>query len=124
MTEGKVVHMGKTRKVDYMFLEQYIPESPGRIHMKDLASRLGLKDTRELRQVILAARINGVIICADNDGYFLPTSDGEIAAYFKREYGRAITTLKSLKHTRKYLKTAGFGMKRKGIIKREGDTHG
>lgn len=98
-------------KIDYTFLMDYIPSSPGRVSMKDLTDRAGLTDERMTRKLVLAARINGEMICADENGYFSPTTDEEIVAYYRTARARALTTLYALKKTRHRLISAGFDVK-------------
>ena len=53
-------------------LIDFIPMSPDRIGMKNLADALG-ETERDTRKRIAEARINGEIIAYDNGGYFIPT---------------------------------------------------
>ena len=84
----------------------FIPLSPDRIGMKNLARALG-ESERETRKHVTNARIAGEIIASDSEGYFIPTGAAEIAAYYRRHRKRAMTTLKSLKAVRRALRAAG-----------------
>lgn len=86
-----------------------IPHSPNRVHMNVLASLWG-KSEREARREIESYRMRGTLIASDGGGYFIPTSIEEIAAYYRRHRKRAITTLRSLKETRRFLKSSGIDL--------------
>ena len=88
----------------------FIPLSPDRIGMKNLARTLG-ESERDTRKRIEEARINGEIIAYDNDGYFIPTEAHQLASYYRMHRKRAMTTLKSLKAVRRALQAAGVDVR-------------
>ncbi len=73
------------------------------IPMRTIASALGV-NAREVRQAILDARLDGVIICSGMYGYYYPDTDTDILHYYKRTRSRALKTLASLKATRQRVK--------------------
>lgn len=73
------------------------------IPMKQLAFLLGVAP-RDIRQAILDARLDGVIVCSGMEGYFFPETVDEMLEFLNAHYSRAMTTLASLKGTREKLK--------------------
>ena len=96
--------------MDYSFITKLIPQSPGRVSMKQLADRIGC-DERQVRSYVLAARINGELIGSDKGGYFIPVTDQELIDYYRTARRRALATLRSLKVVRKRLAAAGVDLK-------------
>ena len=73
-----------------------MPHGAGKArHMRDLSKYFGV-DGRTLRQMIENARRDGCIICSSDDGYFIPDTDAEMAAYYRRTMCRVNTTLATL----------------------------
>lgn len=90
-------------------ITEFIPDSPGRISMSQLAKILDTSD-REVRQIVLTERLNGGLIGSDRDGYFIPVTTEELKAYYIAARSRAITCLRSLKTTRRRLKESGVNL--------------
>ena len=65
------------------------------IHLKDLITITGFQD-RELRKLIEFIRRNGVVIIADNSGYYFPSDISELRSYLKRQESRAKSTYYTL----------------------------
>ena len=81
-----------------------IPEGESNgIHMKELSARLGMTD-REVRQLILDLRKAGYLIAASVNGYFKPTTRGEIRRFYNQRKAAALSTLESLKAAHEALK--------------------
>lgn len=53
------------------------------IHLQELEKITGL-DNRALRKVIEVIRRNGVCVCSDENGYYLPANADELERYIKR----------------------------------------
>ena len=49
----------------------------------DLAILVGVSDPRVITRAIERERLNGIPICASNDGYYLPSSAAELERYMK-----------------------------------------
>ena len=77
-------------------------------HMSDLANYFGVEE-RDIRREILHLRIRGTIIASSQNGYFIPETRQELYTYYRKAKGRALTTLRSLKRTRRIL--CGMGLK-------------
>jgi biotin operon repressor len=73
------------------------------IPMETLARVLAV-NPREIRQAILDARRDGIVVCSGTEGYYFPKSDEEVLKYYRINHARAMTTLASLKATRKLIK--------------------
>lgn len=70
----------------------------------DLAMQLGFSSVRALQKDIEAAREIGIIILSSSTGgYYLPGSNEEIEEFIRTLKARALNTLKTLKHARRYL---------------------
>lgn len=77
------------------------------VSMPSLARALDVSE-REVRQIVLRARMAGGIIAGTASGYFIPDSDEELLAYYRMAEARSLTTLASLKATRHELKRRGI----------------
>lgn len=77
------------------------------IHMDDLANILDVEG-RDVRREVLNLRKRGRIIASSQNGYFIPTTNGELLRYYRKARGRALTTLSSLKRTRRVLREMGL----------------
>ena len=77
-------------------------------HMDELATFFGV-EPRDIRREILHLRIRGNIIASSQNGYFIPETRQELYTYYRKTKGRALTTLRSLKRTRRIL--CGMGLK-------------
>jgi len=69
------------------------------ISANTLSSMSGLS-LRETEREIQKARIDGVIVCSNTQGYFYPENTMELSNFYKHYHSAAITTLTVLKHTR------------------------
>lgn len=69
------------------------------IHMKDLQRYSGL-DNRRLRKIIELIRRDGVCVCSDEAGYYLPETAAELEKYIKRVERTAKSTFFTLKTAR------------------------
>lgn len=76
-------------------------------HMKELATLFGV-EPRDIRREILHLRIRGHIIASSQNGYFIPVTRQELYTYYRKTKGRALTTLRSLKKTRRTLQYLGI----------------
>ena len=73
------------------------------VPMRTLAQALNVRP-REIRQAVLDARMDGVIVCSGMGGYFFPKSDEEVLKFYRVNRARAMTTLKSLKASHQIVK--------------------
>ena len=65
-------------------------------------------DTRTRYAVIESARKSGLIICADNSGYYLPETVEEMREYYETAHQKAVTMLSTLKTVRRKLVSMGI----------------
>lgn len=77
------------------------------ISMAALARALDITE-RDVRKAILQARMAGSIIAGTGSGYFIPDTDEELLTYYRIAKARGLTTLASLKATRRELKERGI----------------
>jgi hypothetical protein len=85
-----------------------------------LADLLELKDTRELRFLVDAERMNGSVILSNNDGYFLPPTDGDLTdvwRFVRRMESRQRANLACTASAKAYLRehTENFDEQQEGI---------
>lgn len=66
------------------------------VHMKDL-ERYSQLDNRRLRKIIELIRRDGVCVCADESGYYLPETAAELEKYITRVEATAKSTFFTLK---------------------------
>lgn len=90
-----------------MCIEELIPfGKENAISNIELQVVTGLND-RAVRKAVSEARKRGVVILnmQDGNGYYQPTEDdrAEVQHYYLQEHRRAMSNLKSLKATRKWL---------------------
>lgn len=64
-------------------------------------------DERTVSAIIADLRNRGEIIASGNTGYYRPATDDELAEYYRIQRRRALSILKTLKMTRRVLKSAG-----------------
>ena len=82
-------------------ISKFIPNGKeNAVSMRYLANILDVAE-RDIRQAILNARLQGEIICGTQFGYYTPADDSELTEYYYYARTRALTTLRSLKATRK-----------------------
>ena len=83
-----------------------IPEgAENAISMKNLAKRLDIGQ-RELRRLVMIARIEGNIILSNDDGYFTSHDRKDIRRYYQRIQNRQRSTAEALSAIRRELKKA------------------
>ena len=95
-------------------LLELIPYSPNRVSMTTLSNYLGCTE-REVREYVKTARIAGEIIGSDQRGYYLPIEADELARHYRMAYRRAISTHRTLKQERRFLRAMGVD-----VLKLEG----
>ena len=76
------------------------------ISMRTLASLLKICD-RDVRRVVLDARLDGELICGDDSGYYAPFDDMEALGWYIFAKARGDTTLKSIEAVGKMLRDHG-----------------
>ena len=67
---------------------------------RDLAAMIGVSDPRVITRAIERERLNGIPICAGDNGYYLPMDMGELARYleaFQRRRAQTAATEKALR---------------------------
>ena len=97
-------------KIDGLSKEllKLIPEGEeNAVHMKTLADYLNVEG-RDIRREVLNLRKKERIIASSQNGYFIPTTKSELLKYYREARGRALTTLSSLKKTRRVLRAMGL----------------
>ena len=97
-------------KIDGLSKEllKLIPEGEeNAVHMKTLANYLNVEG-RDIRREVLNLRKKERIIASSQNGYFIPTTKSELLKYYREARGRALTTLSSLKKTRRVLRAMGL----------------
>lgn len=72
------------------------------IHLQEL-EKITRLDNRTLRKVIEAIRRNGVCVCSDENGYYLPANADELERYIKRVNKTARSTFFTLQTARNEL---------------------
>lgn len=73
------------------------------ISMRNLANILGV-DERKTRQYVMRARMDGAIICSDENGYFIPTTREELQTYYNTVAKRQKSTAIAIAACRRKLK--------------------
>lgn len=69
------------------------------------------KEPREVKYLVQKARLDGVLICSTENGYFYPHDIEDIERFYKRFRSSAITTLTVIKHARLELIRNGVDIK-------------
>ena len=103
----------ETRKTkDFSVLTDHLDTGEqNALHMGDLSQRCGL-DERQLRHMVLSARLAGVPVLSSDEGYFMPASNGgaaECRRFIQRQKNRARTSFASIKAANLYLEENGDG---------------
>ncbi len=91
----------------YKSLLALIPKGKEKGISRDALAETLCIPVREVSSLVLKARLKGIIICSDSNGYYFPKNDIEALAFYNAERKRAITTLRSLKTVRSELKAKG-----------------
>jgi hypothetical protein len=60
--------------------------------------------------IINRLRAEGAVVCADSKGYFIPATEAELTAHYRKLRGSALSMLKTLKAERKKLAAAGVDL--------------
>ena len=76
------------------------------ISREDLAAALHTTD-RKMRKAVAEAKMQGVMICNDGDGYYQSDELNDLWRQYRRETARAMSILKARKPMRDVLKAAG-----------------
>lgn len=66
------------------------------VKQADLCHRCGLKSS-ELKKTVQAERRNGVLICSDSHGYYLPADRSETVAFYRATRAAAISRFETLR---------------------------
>lgn len=69
------------------------------------------REPREVKHLVQQARLDGVLICSTENGYFYPQDIEDIERFYKRFRSSAITTLTVIKHARQELIKNGIDLK-------------
>ena len=73
----------------------------------ELAETTGV-DLRTVRGMIENARNNGQLICASSEGYYLPETPEEAAAWLRMAGNKARSIFRTMKGARKWLRAQGW----------------
>lgn len=85
-------------------IEKYIPiGKENAIHQGELAEVVGVS-VRKLKEMITDARLEGVMICSNGNGYFIAKNRDEAQAFYISMRKQALTRLKSIKLIRHKLR--------------------
>lgn len=76
------------------------------IHVQELADIFGTNITT-IKKEIRRLRLEGILICSNTKGYFMPATRAEIEQYYKTWRKFALTCIRSLKAARKALNEIG-----------------
>ena len=77
-------------------IENYLHEGKvNAVKSSDLEKLLGV-DHRTLLKAISRERLQGALICACKDGYYLPADDNEVIHYVTRAEKRALQEMKTV----------------------------
>jgi hypothetical protein len=71
------------------------------ISAKELVKQLGLKDERELRDLMHEARLKGMMVCSGNNGYYMAKSIEDFRLFERREQASIDSRQKPLDAMRK-----------------------
>ena len=93
---------GKPTNTYSLVLSHFREGRENGIHLQELEKITGL-DNRALRKVIEAIRRNGVCVCSDENGYYLPANVDELERYIKRVSKTARSTFFTLQTARNEL---------------------
>lgn len=74
-------------------------------------SNVSGREPREVKHLVQQARLDGVLICSTENGYFYPENIEDVASFYKRFHTKAITTLTVIKHARLELVNNGIDIK-------------
>ena len=92
-------------KVSNEMLKSILPTGKeNAISSTDLQSILGVSDKREFQKMIENERKQGSMICASNNGYYLPRDRVELLEYYNKAKKDTVKRLSILKPMREYLK--------------------
>ena len=72
------------------------------IHLSDL-QRYSRLDNRALRKIIELIRRDGICVCSDDAGYYLPETAAELERYIRRVEATAKSTFYTLQTAKKEL---------------------
>ena len=95
----------------WRFLVKHIPKGKENAIKGAELQNIIKKDERQFYKMISEARQDGIIICADHTGYYIPNSPDEMIAYHAITRSKALTILKTLSATRRKLKDCGIEVK-------------
>jgi len=87
------------------------------ISQKELAELCGMHKS-EMKRIIREYRKERKFIISDTNGYYLPGSDDELLAYYKKQYRKAISYFSGIKALREYLKGKGYTPEEMGEYRR------
>lgn len=79
------------------------------VSMRYLANILNTTN-RDIREIIHRARLDGIMICGDDYGYYRPANEEELIRYYFRVRCRANTTYAVVEAIRKQLKIDGVDL--------------
>ena len=83
---------------------EYLPVGKeNAISAERLRARIGVKNDREVRQCVGAARLSGQLICSGNAGYYIPATREEVREYVNRIEAQARSMFAILKTARAVL---------------------
>lgn len=86
---------------------ELIPEGKeNAITRSELAKALHV-DVRTISLIIADARRKNYLICSGNEGYYKPSNNSELKAFYNRMRKQSLSMLTALKSARKALKTQG-----------------
>lgn len=89
--------------VKFSEILEYIPEGKeNAVSMRYLADLLN-KDTREIREKVLKARIDGHVIIGDENGYYKPSCEADLIGWIRRSEAALESKNKALLGARRAL---------------------
>lgn len=91
-------------KEKYSFLISILPIGKENLVPCNILCKLYGTTLRQFQKVLSDARQDGLIICSNAHGVYLPTDINDVKRFYKLNYSRTISNFKMLKSARVYIK--------------------
>lgn len=81
-----------------MDITKYIPEGKeNAVHLQELANAMQMQP-QTIKQIVQYERRNGVVICSDKNGYWIPVNDAETKAFIETMRKQSAARLKTIEN--------------------------
>ena len=94
-------------KEKYSSLISVLPVGQENLVPSNILCKLYGTTLRPFQKVLSDARQDGLIICSNAHGVYLPTDIHDVEVFYKLNYSRTISNFKMMKRARKYIKQFG-----------------